>query len=103
MGTIVANLVSDLGLDQLPIDKQQQLLDRIGTIIYQRVLMRSYDVLTEAQKDELDAKLAAAAPDKNADVLFGYLGAAIPNFEGIVDDEVAHFKQESLELFKSLG
>lgn len=103
MGTIVANLVSDLGLDKLPAAEQEKLLDRIGTIIYQRILMRTYDLLTDVQKDELEKRLAAAASDSKADVLFGYIGAAIPNFQGIIEEEVTGFKTESLELFKSLA
>lgn len=101
MGKIVSNLATEFGLDTLPAEKQQQILDRIGTIIYQAVLMRAYDILTETQKAELEKKLEGATD--NAEVLFTFLAANIPNFEHIVEEEIARFRAESMDLFRSLA
>jgi hypothetical protein len=108
MEAITHKLASELGLDKLPPDQQQQFLDRIGTIIYQAVLIRAFELLTEEQKSELDAQLAATASnagdvDKSATDLFVFFAKNIPHFENIVEEEIARFKAESMDLFQSLA
>ncbi len=104
MGNLAQTLVSELGLDTLPPEKQEKLLDRIGTIIFQGVMMRTFNLLSDVQKDALEAQLTGAeGSPENTDKIFAFLAANVPNFDSIVEAEIARFKLESLELMNTIA
>lgn len=86
------NLIKELGLDTLPAEKRQKLIDRMIDTIQSRISMRLLSMLTEDQKKELDAVLA-----KDGDVA-AFMAGKIPNTEIIVAEIIADFKKEMLEM-----
>lgn len=92
------NLIMALHLDTLPEAEQEKVLLDVGEIIYKKVLLRVLDELSEKDKDEFDVLLADHAGDEDA--IFSFLSAKIPNLEAVVNEEIASFKQSSIEFME---
>ena len=92
--TLKQNIMKDLGLDLLPPEERDEALLRVGNIIFKSVLLRVLDELDEKQKDAFDATLDAN-PD-NQEAVFEFLRSNVPDFDALVADVIAKFRQESL-------
>jgi len=86
------DLITELGLQDLPLEKQEQMILRIGALIQQNVILRIINELNEEDKDEFDKVLAAEDGDKT----LSFLQSKLPTLDDIVKDEVAKFKQNAI-------
>ncbi len=86
------NLIAELGLADLPEDKKTEMILKIGNIIQQNILLRILSELSEKDKTEFD-KVLAQGDDRK---ILAWLQAKLPNFDELVKDEVAKFKQTSI-------
>ena len=93
------NIVKDLGLDTLPVEKQEEVLLRVGKIVFQNVIMRVLDELNEKDKSEFD-KLLSERPD-DEEAILSFLQSHISNIDGIVEEEITKFKEESLNVMQN--
>ena len=88
------DMVVEWGLSNLPEIKQVEMVDRIGRLLYQAILVRSLDILSEKEQTEFDLLL-----DENTttpqDVL-KFLADKIPTFEQMRQEEVAKLKADLL-------
>jgi hypothetical protein len=89
-----SDIVKEWGLGSLPESKQVEMVERIGKIIYQALLVRSLDILSEKEQMEFDLLLDedTTTPD---DVL-AFLQKKIPTFESIVLEERKNLKNDLL-------
>ncbi len=89
-----SDIVAEWGLGSLPESKQVEMVERIGKVIYQALLVRSLDILSEKEQIEFDLLLDedTTTPD---DVL-AFLEKKIPNFEKIVLEERKSLKEDLL-------
>ena len=87
-------IIKEWGLEPLPKDKQSDVADRIGKMIYQAVLVKALDILSEQEQTEFDQLL-----DDNAttpqDVL-AFLKSKIPTFDQLVLEERQNLKKDLL-------
>lgn len=83
------NIISKLGLDNLPTDRKADLLMRMADIIQKRLALRVMKLLPESALDEY-IKIV------DNDEIGGhkYLSMKIPNYAEIVEEEIVKFKQE---------
>lgn len=88
------SLVTELGLDNLPEDKKNDLLVSMTDALQTRISSRVMIMLTEKQKNELEEIMKTGSEQKAND----YLVQNIPNFADIIADEYEIFRKESLEL-----
>ncbi len=86
------DIIKEWGLGTLPNDKQLEMVERIGRIIYQAVLVRSLDILSEKDQNEFDDLLDqdTTTPD---DVL-AFLQRKIPTFEQIMLEERRNIRED---------
>jgi hypothetical protein len=97
--TIKQDVVKALGLDALPPEKREEMLLRIGKIIYQRVIMRVVNEMSEKDKTEFDELLGEKHDDEEA--ILKFLREKVPNLDQIVEEEMIGFKKESQEALKA--
>jgi spore cortex formation protein SpoVR/YcgB (stage V sporulation) len=98
-GLLGKNVIHDLGLDALPPEKQEEVLLSIGKIIYQGVLLRVMEELSEEEKAAFDRVLASA---KNEDDILAFLEDHVPHLEALIKEEIARFKEHSLQTLRAL-
>ena len=95
------DLVKELGLESLPEEKQLEILEKIGSIIFQSVLLRVLDLLDDDQKDELEKLFKEKADDPNA--VLKFMEDNVPDIDGIVKEEVTKFKTETLDIITKIN
>jgi hypothetical protein len=98
MDPIQTNLIAELGFDKLPLDQQEELYGRIGTLLTQGIIIRALEGMTDAEQDALDTFLGEHPDD--AEALLGYLKEHVADFDELSADEVARFKASAVELMK---
>lgn len=76
------------GLNQ---EKQVEMADKIGRILYQAILVRSLDILSEREQEELDSILDGDS--KTPQDVLSLLKSKIPTFEILVREEKEKVRQ----------
>lgn len=94
------NIIKELGLDKLSEKEQEEVLLNIGRIIFQSVLIRTMEELSDKDKNEFEKILSEKQNDEGA--ILGFLQSKLPNLNDIVNEEVAKFKQESVGFMKTV-
>lgn len=87
-------IVDEWGLGGLPEIKQVEMVDRLGRLLYQALLVRSLDILSDNEQEEFDKILDkdTATPQE----VLGFLAAKIPTFEEMRKEEVNKLKESML-------
>lgn len=94
------NIVVTLGINTLPAEKQKEVMESLGAIVYQEVMLRALDILSEEEKDEFEKLIEK---DPNPETMFGYLVAKIPNLEEIVKEEAENLRKEGADIIGRIG
>ena len=87
-------IIKEWHLDTLPETKREEAVNKIGRILYQAILVRTLEILSEDDQNELDTLM-----DKDTttpkDVLL-FLKKKIPTFEALVKEERENLKRDIL-------
>lgn len=94
------NIVTTLGINTLPVEKQKEAMERLGAIVYQEVMLRVLDILTEEDKNEFEKLIEK---DPNPEKMFEFLSNKITNLEEIVKEEAEKLREESAEIISEIG
>jgi Protein of unknown function (DUF5663) len=87
-------IIKEWGLDSLSPKDQEEMVERIGRILYQAVLVRSLDILSEKEQDEMDELLDD--DDTTPQVILAFLESKIPTFQGLLQEEKTNLKRDLL-------
>lgn len=85
-----SDIVKEWGLGSLPYEKQLEMVERIGSIIYQALLVRSLDILSEKNRRSL---MDCRSRLYYSRWCFRFSTKKIPNFEKIVLEERKSWKR----------
>jgi len=75
----------------LPQEEQNDFLEDVGELVMQKVLYKTWDKLTNGQKDELTALLEVGGDEEGNDkqnAVFEYLDQNVPDIHEIVQKEL---------------
>jgi hypothetical protein len=86
------DIVSEWGLTGMSADEQVNFVERIGRLIYQAILVRSLDILSEVEQEEFDLLLDEDTTTPE-DVL-AFLQRKIPTFNFLLKDEIQKLKED---------
>lgn len=98
--TINKNIIEILGINTLPVEQQKEAMERLGAIVYQEVMLRVLDIMSEEDKDVFE-KLIEKNPDPEA--MFIFLAEKVPNIDQIVNEEAQNLREESAEILSDIG
>jgi len=90
-----ANLLTELGMDAMTPEEAVAFFDAFGSIVWQRIVLRLNDMLTDEQKDKLDALLAKQP--QNQQEIGEFFMSEVQGFSQMVDEEVAGYKKELMD------
>ena len=100
MATIKETIVTMFKLDQLPPDKMMEMVERLGKLVFQSVLVRSLPLLSEEELVEYEK---IVDEKKGGEVLFAFLKDKIPDFEKIISEESELLRAELAGEFQKTG
>ena len=94
------NIIEILGIDKLPVEQQKEAMERLGGIVYQEVMLRVLDLMTDEDKDAFE-KLMEENPDP--EVMFTYLASKVPNIDTMIVEEAESLKKEAVDIMGDIG
>lgn len=92
-------LVQELGLQALSEEEQNSAIERIGAVIFQNVLMRTYSTLPPETQTELEAIMADTT---KPETLFAFLQTKVPDLDAMIKEEVIKFKAEATSVMEGI-
>ena len=100
MNPIQKNIKSVLEIENLSPEEQEDIILRVGGIIYQNVLMRVMEIMPETDQDEFEKLL-----DNNAkpEEVFSFLKDKAQDFEKIIEEEATKFKNKGDFIMSQIG
>lgn len=98
-----ANIINHLGLEHLDPAKKEETLLRIGKIIYQAIMLRVVDLLNEGDQKEFEKIIDAEGDEEErGGAMISFLKSKIPNLDEIAKEEIAKFKEETMNVMEGL-
>ena len=94
MNIFSKNIIKEWNLTNLPLQKQKEMIERIGRILYQAILVRSLDILSQDEQEELDSILDN--DNTLPEDIIKFLQSKIPTFDQLVKDERNSLKEDLL-------
>ncbi len=88
------DVIKEWGLQNLSSEKQEEMVERIGRIMYQAILVRSLDILSEKEQDDFDALLDK--DDTTPQTVLSFLESKIPTFQELLKEEKNNLKRDLL-------
>lgn len=92
-----ANLLKELGIEDLPLEQKEKILLDVTTIINQNISLRLLEELPEEKAKELEILLTDYADDP--DRLQIFFREVIPHFDELVKEEIAKYKEQLMKRF----
>ena len=100
MNPIEKNIIEILGLENLPREEAEEILIRAGTVIYENVLLRVMETMTEKDQDDFEKILDAEGKPEE---IFSFLKERVKDFEKIVKEEAEKFKNKTSNIMDQIG
>ena len=100
MSTIKKTIVDLFELDKMTSEKAAEMVDRLGKMIFQAVLVRVLPLLTEEDLAEYERIVSG---EEGGEAVFKFLNEKVPNFENIIMEEAEALRKELAGEFKSAG
>lgn len=100
MSSIKKTIVDLFELDKMAPEKAAEIVERLGRMIFQAVLVRVLPVLNENDMAEYERIVSS---QEGGDAIFKFLGEKIPDFEKIIMEEAEALRKELAGEFKSTG
>ncbi|MFZ2072378.1 MAG: DUF5663 domain-containing protein [Minisyncoccia bacterium] len=100
MNPIKENIIEILNLDKLLPEEREEIIIRIGSVIYQNVLMRIMETMPEKDQDEFEKIL-----DNNGSPqeIFEFLKSKVKDFEKIIVEESEKFRNKTSNIMSQIG
>ena len=96
----IINLIESLGWNNLPEEDRDALIEQTGNIVFQKVLARIMEKLTDTEKEEFD-KLLSDENLKEEDLL-SFIRSKVPNVDDLVRAEVGGFLKEADDIMSQI-
>lgn len=84
-------LIEELGLSELPLEKQAELLEKMSEAVLKRIFVETLGKLNEEDKKTYAEMIERQDSPEEVDV---FLKGKIPNYEGFIQGIIQAFKEE---------
>lgn len=96
------NIIKELGLETLAPEKQDEAMMTLGKIIYQGILAKVLERLSDDEAKEFDALIAKNQSNPDNDEVFAFLQAKIPDIDKLIANEARETKEKIGEMLNKL-
>jgi hypothetical protein len=87
MNQIAQEIVKKMQVEALPPEEQAKMVEQFSEILFQAILARGLEALSEEQKDALDKELEKN-PNGGPDLFMDFFVTNIPDFQSMMDEEM---------------
>ena len=93
-------IINAYNLGSLPEEEQNDIIERIGSLIFQGILMRVMEGMPENLQSEFEDMLDK---DASPEMIIGFLRENVSDFENIAKEEAEKFQRESMSVMNQIG
>jgi len=93
-------IVSAYNIGSLPPEEQDGIIERIGSLIFQSILMRVMENMPESAQTEFENLLDT---DASPETIMEFLRGNVEDFETIAREEAEKFQRESMGVMNQIG
>ncbi|MDD3292474.1 MAG: hypothetical protein PHI45_00130 [Candidatus Pacebacteria bacterium] len=90
------DLIKELNLDYLPLEKQEEIIDEMSEVVYDRIILRVLGTLTEEDAVNLAKLIGEGKELEVTDIL----SKKVSDFEGLLRRELLDFQHEIIQSIK---
>ncbi len=90
-------LIEDFNLSKMSKGEQEEMIDKIGTMLFEAVLERSLDDMDEDTLYKFENELSD--PKGDYDIVIAFLKKNVKDFNDIVSTEMARLKRATAGIF----
>lgn len=90
-------LIEDFGLTSMDSAEQERMIEKIGNLLFESVVERSIDLMSDDIVDEFDEVVANSGNDYQKVIIF--LRENVPGFETVVSEEMSRLKRATSHIF----
>jgi hypothetical protein len=90
-------IVKDFGLEGMDSREQEQMIEKIGNLLFESVVERAIDVMDEEAMNEFDGVIENAGSDYQK--IISFLKSKVPSFDKIVSEELSRLKRATSGIF----
>jgi hypothetical protein len=90
-------IINDFGLTGMDSREQEQMIEKIGNLLFESVVERSVDLMDEEIMNEFDVVIGNAGSDYQQIVTF--LKSKVLGFDSIVTEEMSRLKRATSGIF----
>jgi len=87
------DIIKELGLESLSVERQEKLIQEISDAVYDRILFKIADKLTEEEAIELNNLLDRGEKKK----IYKYVKEKIPDLASLLKEEIRKFEDKIIE------
>ncbi len=100
MATIKKTIVDLFGLEAMPPEKAAEMVERLGKLVFQSVLVRVLPLLSEKDMTEYEKIVDSK---EGGEKIFLFLSEKVPDLENIIKEEAEALRAELAGEFKEAG
>lgn len=100
MSTIKQTLVEIFNLENMSPEKAGELVERLGKMVFQAVLVRVLPTLSEEEFDEYEKIVEG---NQGGEMIFRFLSEKVPTLPQIIEEEAKNLRDEMAEEFAQVG
>ncbi len=93
-------LAKALGVENLKPEEQEKMIADAGVIIYQLVLTRAMEEMSDETVDEFE-KVISGEP--TPEIVFTFFREKIPNFDAMIQEEAKAFIEDGQNIMNQIG
>jgi hypothetical protein len=90
-------IVKDFGLENMDSREQEQMIEKIGNLLFESVVERAIDVMDEGAMNEFDEVIGNAGNDYQK--IISFLKSRVSGFDKIVSEELSRLKRATSGIF----
>jgi hypothetical protein len=90
-------IISDFGLSSMSPEEQEDMIERVGNLLFEAVIGRSVDELDTEHLDQFEKVIEGAGGDYEK--VISFLKNNVPDFKEIVSEEMNRLKKATSTIF----
>ncbi|KKP56437.1 MAG: hypothetical protein UR80_C0003G0009 [Parcubacteria group bacterium GW2011_GWB1_35_5] len=90
-------IVKDFGLENMDSRQREEMIEKIGNMLFESVVERAVDVMDEDAMNEFDRTIDDAGNDYQK--IISFLKSKVPDFDKIVSEELSRLKRATSGIF----
>ncbi|MDE2030665.1 MAG: hypothetical protein KGI58_00160 [Patescibacteria group bacterium] len=93
-------IIEILGINKLSENERKEVVEKLGALIYQGVMLRALDIMDEEDRDTFEKLISE---NSDPEVIFTFVAEKIPDINEIISEETEKLKDYVTDIMSGIG